>query len=112
MKQIFNKLGHELWHVVSNEISKLPKNTMVVGVDVSHENPAVNIYGRPEKMKSTVGFCATYDEFYSNCNSFMYRQERGEEYVKESNELMKQALEGYKAQNKVFPSAVLVYRDG
>ena len=113
-KQVIAKLGYELWRVPT-VTSSLPANTMMVGVDVCHDQKLKTTYYKDNAFHmsvSTVGFCASYDEHYTRFNSFIAEQVKGEEYVRLSRELMRRAIQGYTLYNKRPPTNILVYRDG
>ena len=53
LRQINVKLGGDLWHL-SYALDFIKKSTMVVGIDVCHHYE-----------ESIIGFCASYDKFFS-----------------------------------------------
>ena len=120
-KQMFCKLGNTQWKVdpkkkVTNpNFLKGAEKTMFVGVDVSHDKKIKGAFSSPTSpndSSSVVGFCATYDNDFSQCNSWMSRQGKDEEYVRESCALMTKALQAFKDKRGFYPENVIVYRDG
>lgn len=114
------KLNYGLWRVdlsTSFPLSRRgPSGAMVIGVDVCHDKVVSQGYIHPSfanlRDRSTVGFIASYDPDLTVFHGFVTFQGRYEEYVTTSAQLMKKSLEGYKKQNKVYPSSILIYRDG
>lgn len=86
---------------------------MLVGIDVSHDSLMRETFNKPQTgAKSVVGFCASYDPHYMQYHSQIRHQGRGEEFVKDSKELMRNALENYKQKNGAYPkvsSACLIW---
>jgi len=116
-KQMMAKLGHIPWRVnFQRQISHpcLTQPTMFVGVDVSHDRKLQSAYGPPPKQgpNSTVGFVATINPHYNQYTSYIAYQNKGDEYVRKSQELMAAALKTFHDKNKVYPANVIVYRDG
>lgn len=90
---------------------------MMVGIDVCHDKMASGGFVPPQTKRvtrdaSTVGFIASYDQHFSAFHGSIAFQGRYEEFVRSSRELMTRSLECYKQKNTVYPSSVLVWRDG
>lgn len=113
LKQILAKLGFQNWRI---DITRhLPaadrKTTMIIGVDVSHDKLLKGSYGSRSR-RSTVGFIASRSPDYHAYNSYISYQDPDTEFITEATRLMRSALTDYHRENKRYPSAVLVYRDG
>lgn len=113
LKQILAKLGFQNWRI---DISRhLPaadrKTTMFVGVDVSHDKLLKGSFGSRSR-RSTVGFIASRSSDYHAFNSYISYQDPDTEFITEAVRLMRSALTDYHRENKAYPTAVCVYRDG
>jgi hypothetical protein len=96
-KQVMAKLGHQLWRIdmtrfVSNaDFRHRPQgntNTMMIGVDVSHDKKAKTAFGGGSKAhQSTVGFVASYNASCTAFNSFVAYQSKGDEFVQSSHQV-------------------------
>jgi len=114
LKQILAKLGYQNWRVDIGQ--HLPpaerKGAMFVGVDVSHDKLLKGVYGGSRGRRSTVGFVASRNATFHAFNSYISYQDPDTEFITEGTRLMKSALQGYFAENKSFPTSVIIYRDG
>jgi len=100
-KQMMAKLGFMLWRVDFKSQIKHPalsgEPTMFVGVDVCHDKKIKGAYGKsPRSGNSTVGFCASSNSAFTSYNSYISYQNKGEEYVRASKDLMKSSLEEFR----------------
>lgn len=116
LKQILAKLGFQNWRVEVQAF--LPpshrQSTMFIGVDVSHDKLLKGVYsqGGSRGRRSTVGFTASRNATYHAYNSYISYQDPDTEFITEGKRLMLSALADYHAENKRYPTAICVFRDG
>lgn len=127
LRQIVNKAGYPSFKVqlslaasgASSSAASSSINvadTMFVGMDVSHEGLAPDVYRPPSASRrgmAGVGWVASTDA--GECiqfQSFVAFQPSGTELVLSARELMVKSLNVFKAKRGKFPAAVLIYRDG
>jgi len=114
LKQILAKLGFQNWRIEPQKF--LPPahatTTMFIGVDVSHDKLLKQTYGASRGRRSTVGFCASRNNSYHAYNTYISYQDPDTEFITEAKRLMTSALDDYYQENKAYPTAVVVYRDG
>jgi len=127
-KQIMTKLGYAPWNVSVNQLSKhevfkgAKGLTMIVGVVVSLDRKARTAWNEKYGAggdtpsggsKTTVAFCASYNDNFTQFNNFIRYQDKHQDHVTDSARLMTKAMEGFKAKNKGrYPTSVVVYREG
>lgn len=112
-KQIMAKMGYQNWRVnVKQVLGSEAKQTMIVGVDVSHDKYTKKVYGAKGVHRSTVGFVATRDDTFNSFNSFLSYQEPLVDMITEAQRLMTDALKAWFKEHKSFPKNIIVYRDG
>jgi len=79
---------------------------MVVGLDVTHS-------GRGEVLKESIATCVTsYSDDYTSCHMEFKIQERSNLEIIDLTDMMKKSLNFFKSKRTVYPSKILVYRDG
>ena len=112
------KLSGTNHHVRNSELGFLGKDTMIVGIDVTHPSPT-SVKGMP----SVVGVVANVDENYSVWPASIRLQAqyqpnpdkhttKPQEMVSELEAMMMERLDLYKKTNHKLPQKILVYRDG
>jgi len=83
------------------------KNTMVVGLDVTHPSPT-----DPEKFPSMATIVASTNASMGQWPGEVRVQEPRQEKVEHLKSMMLNRLHRWKKENKVFPANILIYRDG
>ena len=114
------KLGGTNHRIPFSESSFLGKDTMIVGIDVTHPSAA-----SVERMPSICAVVASTDVHYSQWPGSIRLQpqlrtvsEKGkeswrpQEIVGEMEDMMRERLDLYKGINGKLPRQILVYRDG
>jgi len=120
LKQIMAKIGYGLWRIPVQNLFQHPTlrspnhNIMMIGIDVCHDSRSKFNYSATQNdyQSSTVGFVASYNSDFTAYHSFVAFQKKRTERVKLAQELMRKSLELYKAKNNVYPSNIIIYRDG
>jgi len=116
LKQILAKLGFQNWRVeIQNFLPPSHRqSTMFIGVDVSHDKLLKGVYsqGSSRGRRSTVGFTASRNSSYHAYNSYISYQDPDTEFITEGKRLMLSALTDYHSENKRYPTAICVFRDG
>lgn len=85
----------------------MSKNTMVVGLDVTHPSPT-----DPDNFPSMATIVASTDSLMGQWPGEVRVQERRKEEVEHLKSMMLGRLHRWKSENKVFPANILIYRDG
>ena len=98
--QINAKLGGEPWAVSDMPFTNKP--TMVIGYDVFHK-PKANSY---------LAFCATVNRNFNKYWSSYIQQKQYQEIADKLTKVMGEALEAFKKTNGIYPSNIIIYRDG
>lgn len=87
---------------------KFPGPTMVIGMDVYHSGEI----GPSRQKASIVGFTASMDAKITTYYSRVVKNPPGQELIKTLRPCVLAALRKFKEINAVFPSHIIVYRDG
>lgn len=87
---------------------KFPGPTMVIGMDVYHSGEI----GPSRQKASIVGFTASMDAKITTYYSRVVKNPPGQELIKTLRPCVEAALRKFKELNQVFPSHIIVYRDG
>lgn len=104
MSQINTKIGRPPWKL-SQSIEGIPKDTMVVGIDVGHNTQ--------KDARSVAAFCATTNNAFTNCYvSATIQKQSSKEVINSLGASMGNALKAYHHINSRLPEVVVVYRDG
>lgn len=81
--------------------------TMLVGMDVTHPSP-----GSTFTAPSVAAIVSSKDALLAQWHSEFATQKRREEMVQGLKEMFTECLKAWRANNKVLPENILVYRDG
>lgn len=107
-RQLFTKLGSIPWKLKFALLGKaldLCKPTMLVGIDVNHDR---------KSPVSPVAFVSSWDRDFVRYHSQLRYHKLADEVMnsEEMCQFMSSALKNFKSKNRIFPSQVIVYRDG
>lgn len=95
------KIGGQPWAV-----SKLPfmdKPTMIVGYDVHHKR------GQPSLVAVNASINSNANKYWSKV---IEQETANDETIRSMQQIVKEAMEAFKASVKVYPEQVIFYRDG
>lgn len=102
------KAGGQAWSVDQKHLKLIDKDTMVVGIDVTHPSP-----DSQSKAPSIAAIVSSYDANLSGWRADVRIQTSRVEMVEGLTELMKGRLEVFRKKNGgKLPTKVLIYRDG
>ena len=100
--QMNAKLGGEPWCVSNQPESFASKPTMVCGYDVFHK----------AKSNSYLAFCGTVNRSFNRYWSSYIQQREYQEIAEQLQNVMSEALDGFKKLNGIYPKQLVFYRDG
>lgn len=105
----FNLKAGGVNHTVSaSQLAPLDKDTMVVGIDVTHPSP-----GSAESAPSIAGVVASYDILLNQWPASVRVQASRKEMVSDLAKMIVERLRVFQLKNgKRLPTKILVYRDG
>jgi eukaryotic translation initiation factor 2C len=102
------KAGGQAWSVQQTALKLIDKDTMVVGIDVTHPSP-----DSQRKAPSIAAIVASYDANLSGWTADVRIQASRVEMVEGLAELMEGRLQVFcKKNNGRLPTKILIYRDG
>ena len=102
------KSGGLCWTPEEHYLKPFDKETMLVGIDVSHPSP-----GSKVAAPSIAAVCASYDAQLTGYPGEVVQQERRVEMVTRLKDLIKGRLEFFRKKNQGrLPRKIIVYRDG
>ncbi|KAE9975115.1 hypothetical protein BLS_002750 [Venturia inaequalis] len=102
------KAGGQAWSVDQKHLKLIDKDTMVVGIDVTHPSP-----DSQSKAPSIAAIVSSYDANLSGWTADVRIQSSRVEMVEGLTELMKGRLEVFRRKSGgKLPTKVLIYRDG
>jgi eukaryotic translation initiation factor 2C len=101
------KAGGQAWSVDQRHLKLVDKDTMVVGIDVTHPSP-----DSQSKAPSIAAIVSSHDANLSGWTADVRIQTSRAEMVEGLTELMKGRLEVFRKKNGKLPTKILIYRDG
>lgn len=102
------KAGGQAWSVDQKHLKLIDKDTMVVGIDVTHPSP-----DSQSKAPSIAAIVSSYDANLSGWTADVRIQTSRVEMVEGLTELMKGRLDVFRRKNGgKLPTKVMIYRDG
>lgn len=104
----FNIKGGGINHSIKDPMHPLDKDTMLVGIDVTHPSPDSS-----KRAPSIAGVVANYDRYLCQWPASLRRQEGRVEMVNQLADMISERLDMWKRKNaNRLPNKVIVYRDG
>ncbi|GAB7363813.1 hypothetical protein MBLNU230_g4379t1 [Neophaeotheca triangularis] len=103
----FNIKAGGICHSQPNILAGLGKNTMLMGIDVTHPAP-----GSAKSAPSIACVVASVDEHVFNFPGSIRRQEGTVEMVKGLKEMVLERLDLWQAKHRQLPDKIVIYRDG
>jgi hypothetical protein len=101
------KAGGTCWAFYLDDLPEIGKDTMLVGLDVTHPSP-----GSRESAPSVVAIVASVNEKLSSWPGNLCVQKGGQEMVENLTELMVERLRLWQKRNKMLPKKIIMFRDG
>ncbi|QDS74902.1 hypothetical protein FKW77_003864 [Venturia effusa] len=102
------KAGGQAWSVDQKHLKLIDKDTMVVGIDVTHPSP-----DSQSKAPSIAAIVSSYDANLSGWTADVRIQTSRVEMVEGLTDLMKGRLEVFRKKNNgKLPTKIMIYRDG
>ncbi|KAJ3106785.1 eukaryotic translation initiation factor 2C, 2 [Phlyctochytrium bullatum] len=90
------------------KLAELGKDTMIIGVDVTHRSPAAMRNGGKSIAAVVASMDENFAEFRCNCGTLTQR----DDIIPQLGSLVTPLLQQYREARKAFPRRIVLYRDG